>query len=560
MKTIEIIRPEYKLPREDSFSVLHYFCKKIFLSIFFCSILSIIGSVSLHASGSKKFYGFTILNLQEDTVARPMQAAVLSDTAREYILEPGESSAEKIRKNLFVRAYADKAVCYVGEPVIINYKLYSRLVAKSKISKQPALNGFSVYDMIDFASNAESTELIQNRPFKVYTLRKAQLIPLQNGTMQLDPIEVDNSIHFIRSLSRGSTNANSLQDLVNQLSKEESSPSADMSIKIQSKPVKIVVIPFPEINRPTDFNGAVGRFKIQAVITTKNLTVNDAGILKVEIKGRGNVSLIDAPIVKWPAGIDTLDIRFNEKIDKTVAPLSGIKTFEYIFTPLKEGSYKIPPISFSFFNTASHSYQTILTKSNIFEVAHGNKRPIRKEMVDSALSVKKNNSVIRTVANYVKGQLIWILVVSVLLILSIYLWQKNKRLQKKREPEITNIIPGVNSVDKKQPEFPEQAIDILSDSRTLLEKGDYKGFYVELNHVLWDELTIKLNLALTELNKPNIEQGLKQKGWTDEMTNRLDSVLIKCERSIYLPDYHQETDATTILKIVQQLVLDLKNT
>src|SRR5688572_19944345 len=69
------------------------------------------------------------------------------DTSREYILKPGENTARKISDNLFVKAQAEKKTCYVGEPIVVTYKLYSRLTATSKITKQPTLGGFSVYDM-----------------------------------------------------------------------------------------------------------------------------------------------------------------------------------------------------------------------------------------------------------------------------------------------------------------------------------------------------------------------------------------------------------------------------
>lgn len=63
------------------------------------------------------------------------------------ILQPGETIASKIKSNIFVKVFANKNFCVVGEPLLIEYKLFTRLRSQSKVSKQPAFNGCSVYEM-----------------------------------------------------------------------------------------------------------------------------------------------------------------------------------------------------------------------------------------------------------------------------------------------------------------------------------------------------------------------------------------------------------------------------
>ena len=55
----------------------------------------------------------------------------------DYFLRPGENGCEKIRQNLFVKVMVDRKNCYVGEPVLATFKLYSRLESKSDIIKNP---------------------------------------------------------------------------------------------------------------------------------------------------------------------------------------------------------------------------------------------------------------------------------------------------------------------------------------------------------------------------------------------------------------------------------------
>ena len=82
----------------------------------------------------------------------PFGPPAQDEVDRDYVLKPGENVKDKIRKNLFVKVQVDRNTCYVGEPIVATYKLYSRLSSESRVTKRPYLNGFSVYDMVDPSS------------------------------------------------------------------------------------------------------------------------------------------------------------------------------------------------------------------------------------------------------------------------------------------------------------------------------------------------------------------------------------------------------------------------
>ena len=50
-----------------------------------------------------------------------------------------------------MKVLVDKRSCFVGEPVLATFKLYSRLESKSDIVKNPGFYGFTVQDMINLA-------------------------------------------------------------------------------------------------------------------------------------------------------------------------------------------------------------------------------------------------------------------------------------------------------------------------------------------------------------------------------------------------------------------------
>jgi len=55
-------------------------------------------------------------------------------------LKPGENAADKIQKDLFIKLDVSKTSCYVGQPIIVSFKLYTRLRSESTITDAPSFN------------------------------------------------------------------------------------------------------------------------------------------------------------------------------------------------------------------------------------------------------------------------------------------------------------------------------------------------------------------------------------------------------------------------------------
>jgi hypothetical protein len=118
--------------------------------------------------------------------------------------------------------------------------------------------------MTDLSTDAVSVEKLNGKAFTVHTIRKTQLIPLQAGSIDLDPVEVENTVHFIKGGLRQEPrhSGNRLQDMLDQLAGEENlGPVFDENVTLDTKPLTITVKPLPEENKPANFNGAVGQQK-----------------------------------------------------------------------------------------------------------------------------------------------------------------------------------------------------------------------------------------------------------------------------------------------------------
>ncbi len=291
----------------------------------------------------------------------------------DYILHKGEDLKEKIKKNLFVRLDVNKTSCYVGEPIVATYKLYTRLKSESSLTKTPSFNGFSVSEMEMPDNYSTTTEKYNGRDYTVYILRKVQLYPLQSGNIELEPIEVENNITFIKAayanLKRGDIFYDMLRDFADAATPSEG--IEQQKITLQSKPLTILIKPLPTLNQPKDFKGAVGTFNIHASVEKNSMTTDEAGNLTLTISGNGNMEMINAPDILWPAGVEAFEPKSSENIDKTTVPLTGEKKFSYSFTVSKRGQYVIPAISFSYFDITTQSYKTLSTSPVTITVKKG---------------------------------------------------------------------------------------------------------------------------------------------------------------------------------------------
>jgi hypothetical protein len=438
------------------------------------------------------------------------------------LVKPGENVDDKIKKNFFIRVEVSKTDCYLGEPIVATYKLYARLRSDSRVTRHPSLNGFSVYDMIDPSDDRVSVEKINGKNFSVHIIRKTQLIPLQAGDITLDPVELDNNIYFIRAEPNGAkTQDQGLGGLLDRLFEPELSGTPfTRHIVLESKPVTIHVKPLPETGKPADFNGAVGKYSVQASFNAASVDTGDAAILTVQVKGSGNLPVINAPTVDWPSNMESYDVSSKENIEKSVAPLGGSKTFTYNFLCSKTGQYLLPPIKLSYFDPVSQSYKTV--ESNPLHITANPSK--KKKISPTAVVSTKPVQNIGTFYIWVAAAILFLSATSIFIFIQ-------KKRNEKRKFELARLaeLEKIKTVPVKT--------DPLKESRDLMMAGDFGKFYASVNRALWKAISDKLQLPASELNKLNIASGLRSRGWSDEEIIQLKNVLNECEMKLYTPEF-----------------------
>jgi hypothetical protein len=474
---------------------------------------------------------------------------------REYLLKPGEDIGEKTRKNIFVRLNVDKTSCYVGEPIVATYKLYSRVHSESRVTKNPSLNGFSVYDMVDPNNDVATVENLNGKPFNVHVIRKAQLIPLQPGPVELSEAEVENTVHYRKPSEKPRQSRDALQDLFDQLS-DEGGEEVQQHITLTSKPLTIQVKSLPDINKPSDFNGAVGDFRIESTVDKKQVEAQDAVKLKVKLSGSGNLPIVDAPLVSWPSGIDSYGTSATEDIDRSVAPMKGSKTFIYTFMPVKPGVYDIPSIQFSYFDPSSATYKSISTQA--LQLTASPARKSSSHSIFRSLSSGNQGGILLDLKRLLADHLEWIVALIFLTLGGIMILKYNARALKRedasrRSKEDESLSLAI-AEEKNPPAYlstPE--FSLLSSVKRTMEQGNQRDFYAGLNRAIWEALSEKLHLPGSEMNKYQISMHLRRKGWDEIIIMQLEDLLNQCEINLYSPD-HRTADMELLFRQGEQII------
>jgi hypothetical protein len=460
-------------------------------------------------------------------------------TYNEYILRNGENPAEKIKKNMLVRVEVDKKSVYVGEPVVATYKLYTRLKSESNMTKNPSFNGFSVLDIQQPNDMSYRTEKFEGREYNVYIIRKVQLYPLLAGNLELGIAEIENNVQFIKA-EYLNQQADVMNDVFRDLAQLTIPPEGIniQKVTLQSKPLTVLVKPLPDAGKPATFKGAVGDFTIETRVEKNNFSTDDDGKMAIIISGEGNLQMVNAPEMPWPKGIEGFDSKATDDLFKGTVPVSGRKIFEFPFSVSTTGTYTLPAVEFSFFDTRDAKYKTVSSNPIEITVTKGTGKP--KNVVTDA-NAKSNDNLL---TKFFNNRLRVVSFIAVLIIIGLIVWLKRDT---KKEKQIADAV---------------QAEEKIKEEETLAEeclhREDAKLFYTHLNQGLKNFLAKKLALPAENLNRKNIAEQLDAKGISNETAVELQKLIDEIEWQLYTP-YADKEKMKTMYDRVSDL-LQLMNT
>jgi hypothetical protein len=283
-------------------------------------------------------------------------------------------------KNFFVKADVSKSRAYKGEQIVVSFYIYRRTrVNLRDVMQYPSFQGFIREDLeMPILSGRPDYEAVSlgGIPFERALLARYAVYPIKEGKLKIDGFSIRADY-----IPKNAGSDDLLQDPFFQFFTQVT-PRTGTS---KSDPITIDVLPLPEEGKTAQFTGGVGDFDVTSQLDSATQKANSPINLRVNVKGKGNASLIEFPKVDWPAGIKFYE---SQGKSKNLGQGSTEKTFEVVLVPQQKGEYDLPPIEFDFFNPESRSYVKKKTNPVHLSVAEGDPGSAQQITVDPTASNK----------------------------------------------------------------------------------------------------------------------------------------------------------------------------
>ncbi len=425
------------------------------------------------------------------------------------------------QQNIHLVAEVSNLNPYVGEGIYVVYKLFvSQNISVNdwRVSESPQYNGFWNQDIEVTEINAQNGKY-KGEDYRFLVLKRAVLIPQRSGELIIEPMKMDFSVGI--PTGRGDFFGNMI--------------TRNISYATESAIRKVRVKALPEEGKPEDFSGAVGEFEFNVSVDKNVLKANDAAQIKVEVKGSGNLKLFEIPKIVTPAELEAYTPEHKEEVNTSLSGLRGSISDAYTVVPQFKGKYKIPEVTFSYFNPKDEKYYTILAEAVFVEVTEGKDLPFSNN--DSSATFKKNvvsnGNNFRFIAletklkpitknDFLQSVEFYLLLFLPFLAIPIGILIGKKRA--KRAGDIFgNKIRNANKLARKY----------LSEAKKQL--GKKEAFYIALEKALHNFLKAKLQMETSEISKEKISELLQEKGVDDNTIKQFITILNDCDFARYTP-------------------------
>ncbi|MCH7748080.1 MAG: protein BatD [Acidobacteria bacterium] len=301
------------------------------------------------AEGTFEIGPVTVRAGGRDLRTEPLTIRIIDGPAPTARSGPPGANGTVAPEDLFVTATASKPRVYVNEPVIVEYRIFTRVDLDGyNITRQPGTTGFWVEELADSQAGVEQV-VRDGRQYASAVVRRLALFPTSAGTKTLEPLTLETQVRVQRR-SR-SLFGDPFGDLFGR-----SLFSSRVPVIVGSNPVEIEVLPLPEAGRPDAFTGLVGRLEISASIDRTDADTNDALTYRLEVSGTGNIRILPDPELRFPSDVEVYPPDVSARVEPTEDGVRGSKIFEYVIVPRAPGQVTIPAVELAYFDVDTGVY------------------------------------------------------------------------------------------------------------------------------------------------------------------------------------------------------------
>jgi hypothetical protein len=476
------------------------------------------------------------------TTAQPQNAPAGGNPAA------ANSDVEPAGNDIFVNLSVNRKEVYLGEYISATVKLYTR-VNLSGINeiKYPAFNNFLKSDIATPPLTSLKQENIRGTIYGTGVVQQFLLYPQVTGEIEIDPVQIS--------------------VLVQQKSGRPDPFFGDFFTTFQTVPrvaasqtLKVNVKQLPGI-KPADYSGIVGQISMKASINKDTVNVNDPVNFTITVSGSGNLKVAASPALRLSPDIEVYDPKITDDVKNSINGTSGQKIFEFLLIPRHNGDYKIPPVTYSYFNPSTGRYEKLTTQEFRFHARKGSDQNnsgitvyggVAKEDVkylgkdirfikNEPGNLAKASNIILARRSFYSGYAFVTLVFLIILFL--------RREHIRRNSDVSQV---------RNRKAGKVAVKRLHTAALCLKNDDTDRFYEEILKALWGYLSDKLSIPVSEMTRTNAIMALTEKGIDEQLLNNLKSILDTCEYARYAPS-SSETGASDIYEGASQFIKSVEN-
>ena len=482
---------------------------------------------------------------QTSAASQPRNTNQSSATSQQR--ENNQTSAE----NIFMRTLVSKTKVHEQEVILLSYKLYFAGVDVAQMTNNTRLPEFKGFLKQELEMGEIQTELehYNGRNYQTAVLYRALLFPQRSGELVIEPAQFE-AILRVQNRAQVRSIFDDFFGSYTTVSKQLVAPK--VTIHVASLPT----------GKPAGFSGGVGQFSINSTISSTNLQANEAVTLKLTVQGTGNMKLLKTLAVDWPEGFEVYDPKVTNNFQNTTAGVSGTKTIEYLAIPRAGGTYTLPPVQFSYYDTQADSYKTLTTPEYTIQVARTATEETSATVVNNYVQ-KEDIQQLGTDIRYIytgdlergariqkQGQvtfgswLFWLWYIMPTLLAAVLFIVFRKQI--KENADITRVrYKKANKIAQRR----------LKNAERLLQENQKEQFYEEIERAAWTYLSDRLSVPTAQLGKENIAQILAAKSVSEDIIKQLLHVLSTAEFARYAPisDHAMQDIYDDTTKIINQL-------
>lgn len=452
--------------------------------------------------------------------------------------------ANQIRDNLIVIPIVSNKTPVIGEPITIKYKLlFNVQIEGIDFNIDPNFQGFYQKDITP--KTQVRTEKYKGHQMQSAIIAQYLLVPQKFGEIQIPSFEYAFTVNIPGRRSR---------DIWSSFFDN----GKRMKVDVPVAGVKLNISDLPKQGKPRNFEGAVGTYTLESSLSKKQANTNEAISLKLKIRGKGNIKFLNFSKLNFPDDIEVYDPKITENIKEDANGMSGSKNYEYLLIPRYAGSYKLPSIAFSYYDTKSQSYKTIETPAYPIEVegesklANINNNSSRQIIAGKSVDligadirhIKQNSTGLKDKKTlYFKSGVFWsINGLALISILGLFIFKSNAQKFKKDDQH------------KKQKRASKLIKKYLAEAQYALDKQDKLGFYEAISKAIYKYTSDKLNIENIDLNKATLQDLLAHRGIDNKLSSTFLSAIQACDMARYAPSSNQEMN--TLFKQVKSAIIE----